>query len=94
MAILIEEEKKNGISFLGIIGWFVLLLLILFLAYYVFFKKPEIISLELPKGATEFSNISLDPGRVVTRPDFAVRSSRITPRVPGSIGRNNPFLGF
>ncbi|MEK7077144.1 MAG: hypothetical protein AAB967_02840 [Patescibacteria group bacterium] len=94
MAIVIEEEQKNKLGMLSIAGWFVILALIAVGAYYIFFKKPELIPLPLPGSAVELSAITLDPSLIVERPDFAGRNGRISPAPPASVGRSNPFIGF
>ncbi|KKW45484.1 MAG: hypothetical protein A3A43_00835 [Candidatus Liptonbacteria bacterium RIFCSPLOWO2_01_FULL_56_20] len=97
MAIIIEEEK-NRVGIVGFIGWLVVIAVIAAALYYVFFKQPELIEVDVPenvRNAEELSQkITLNPDAVVQSPAFQALKRYVTPSAPATLGRQNPFLGF
>lgn len=97
MAIVIEEEKPDKISITTFVGWGVILAVIAATVYYVFFRKPEIISVTIPENllsTQRVSQIQLNTESVVSHPNFRDRRQYINPPVPGNLGKENPFIPF
>jgi hypothetical protein len=95
MAIVVENRRNRG----GVVAfavWFVLIVIVVAGAYYVFFKKPELIPVAAPAGfeeAQRISKIRLNPQEVLDNPKFRALRSYITPSRAASFGKANPFLG-
>jgi Tfp pilus assembly major pilin PilA len=66
-------------------------------AYYLFFKKPELVGqLAAPssfKNTEQLSKLSLNPKEVVDNLSVSFRQY-VTPLSSSNRGRTNPFLGF
>lgn len=80
---------------MGFVIWLLLIIIILAGAYYVFFKKPELISIPTPPGfeeAQRISRIRLNPQEVLDNPKFRSLRSYITPSEARNFGKANPFL--
>ena len=96
MAIVIEEQKsKSGV--IAAFAWIIILGALLAGAYYVFFKKPELIEVAVPANFENSQQI-VNLGKTVSpdifnSPQFPLQR-RITPRTPQTFGRANPFLGL
>jgi uncharacterized membrane protein len=94
MAILVEEEKRP-VNWIGIITAIFIVVAVFVLAYFLFFKKPEIIDQVTPTGLSsinEISKIKFDPEAVVNSPTFnSLKDStpKLTPRE--TPGKQNPF---
>ena len=94
MAIVIEEEK-NGVNPMLMIGWGVILIIIVLIVYFIFFRRPELISIDLPEGfeiTQQISQISLDADTLIGSENFRERQQYIPLPVPTNLGRSNPFL--
>ncbi len=96
MAIVVEEEKKpvNWVALLTTI----IIIVVLFLgAYFLFFKKPELIEVVVPgslKEVSQLSQVSFDPDSVLSSPAFKLLRQYGTAITPAATGRSNPFLPF
>jgi hypothetical protein len=96
MAIVIEEEK-SGTGLVSILLWLIVLACIVVGAYYVFFKRVDIIDIDQPSSFQEtmqLSGVNLHPELVVSRiqqPAFTSHSTIIPAKTNG---RSNPFLGL
>lgn len=96
MAILVEQEKKP-VNWFNVIGIIVLVAVIFAGAYFVFFKKPELIDVVVPGGLSDIktlSQVQIDPAPVVNslKQYFTTNyGSSITIPTPG---RSNPFVPF
>ncbi len=97
MAIVVEEKRNNQGKIIGFLIWLVVLGALSASAYYIFFKKPELVEF---RGSPSFNNvqqlskISIDPGSVVNSPQFLLLKQYVNVSVPQDVGRPNPFLGF
>lgn len=95
MAIIVEEEKRKGGGFVGFLTWLVLIGVIAFAAYYIFFKKPEVVDVVIPANFENISQISaqkLEPEVIQENPVFKSLESHTTPPSSARVGRVNPFL--
>lgn len=94
MAIEFEQEK-NGLPIMGILIGAVVIGAIFSGAYFLLFKKPDLIDVVLPGGlrsVSEISQIPFQPETIVSSEKFkALRQygARLTPP-PAS--KSNPFL--
>ena len=96
MAIVLEEEKRptNWVAILSV----VIIVVVLFVgSYFLFFKKPELIEIVVPKSLQDIgtlSKLSFDPSSVINSPvlkllrQYGTNISQVTP------GRSNPFRPF
>lgn len=98
MAIVIEEEKgKTGA--VSVFIWLVIIGIIFAIAYYLFFKKPDLIPLiKVPsnfQSTDQLKNITLQPNDVIENPQFKALQKYINFEVADPRGgRPNPFLGL
>lgn len=97
MAIIIEEEKKNGTGgILTIITWLVILGAIGGAVYYVFFAQPQLVGkITAPAGfqnTQQLSQITLNPQDLLQSPSFQALKQYVTPLEPATTGKPNPFL--
>lgn len=97
MAILIEEEKKNGTGgILTILTWLIVLGAILGAAYYLFFAQPQLVGkITAPAGfqnTQQLIQINLNPQAILQSQSFQALKQYITPLQPSTTGRPNPFL--
>lgn len=95
MAIVIEE-RKNQASIMGILSWLVVLGMIVFVVYYIFVRKPEIIEFNTPdnlRAIEQIQSIQLDPG-IAKLPQMTQRTQVGQPLNTQTTGRPNPFLPF
>ncbi len=95
MAIIVEEEKKGGGGFIGFLTWIILIGVIAFAAYYIFFKKPEVVDVVIPANFENINQITakrIEPEEIQNNPVF--KSLITDPTYPTNvqIGRVNPFL--
>ena len=76
--------------------WGVILVVILVGAYYLFFKRPDVIpSLATPAAfqqANDLSGVKLDPGSVVQSTTFQALRPQVADMPVPATGRTNPFL--
>ncbi|MDO8664523.1 MAG: hypothetical protein Q7K44_03215 [Candidatus Liptonbacteria bacterium] len=96
MAIIIEE-KTNGSGIVTFLIWLVILGIIAASAYYVFFKKPELVEFSASsnfKNIEQLSKISINSDQLINNPQFQLLKQYVTVSFPENIGRPNPFLGF
>ncbi len=96
MAIVVEQEQSGRGGIGKILVWVVIVLILLIGAYYLFFKRPDVIpSLAAPAGfqqASSLSGVKLDPGTVVQSATFQSLKPQ-APEMPSpSTGRSNPFF--
>lgn len=93
MAIIVEEEKKK-VNWITILSVGIFLAVVFFGAYYLFFKKPELIDVVVPAELERLSAISsvrFDPREVVDSPAFqGLRDFSGTVSAPPT-GKANPF---
>lgn len=100
MAIIVEEEKKNGAGgILTILTWLVIVGAIGGAVYYVFFAQPQLVGkITAPAGfqsTQQLSKINLNPQDILESQSFQALKQYITPLQPATAGRPNPFLaGF
>jgi len=96
MAILIEDKKKNlspltlilVVMSVGVIGLGV---------YLLFFSPAPVIDLVIPiplKVTEELVRVEFDPVKVVNSASFRALRPDTSVSSVGSLGRDNPFLGF
>lgn len=94
MAILVEEEKKP-VNWIGIITALFIVVAVFVLAYFLFFKKPEIIDQVTPKSLesiNQISKIKFDPEGVVNSPTFNSLKNTAPQIIPRETpGKQNPF---
>ncbi len=96
MAIIVEQEKKP-VNWLNLTVVIVFVVLIFALAYFVFFKKPELIDVVLPGNLNKINTLSqvqVDPGPVVnTLQKYFTTNYGSSLTIP-TPGRTNPFTPF
>ncbi len=95
MSIVIEEKKPT--NWVAILGGIILVVLVFGGAYYLFFKKPEIIEVVAPGSLQDIKRIStlkFKPDSVIQNPIFSML--RREPVVSGEVspGKSNPFKPF
>ncbi len=96
MAIVIEEESRNGTHWGNRIAWLLVAVVLAVAVYYIFFKKPHLVEVATPDNFQNIEQIStltkLDPNAIVNTKEFQILQSYATPLQPQSGGRINPFL--
>ncbi len=96
MAIFVEQEKKP-VNWFNVIGIIVLVAVIFAGAYFVFFKKPQLIDVVIPGGLSDIKTLSqvrIDPSPVVqTLQKYFTTNYGSSVTVPAP-GRTNPFVPF
>lgn len=94
MAILIEQDKKS-VNWVAVAIALVVIVVIFSGAYFLFFKKPELIDVVSPtklKELESISTISFDPDTVLTSPTFKTLQQYDSPITPTQTpGKANPF---
>ncbi|KKS43952.1 hypothetical protein A2116_00695 [Candidatus Jorgensenbacteria bacterium GWA1_49_17] len=96
MAIVVEEEKKS-VNWIAILTTLIIVVVIFAGAYFLFFKKPELIEIVAPsdlQGVSQISGISFNPESVLNAPTFKLLRQYGTEPEPPAPGRNNPFRPF
>jgi len=96
MVVIIEEDKKP-INWTAIITIAVVIIILFVGSYYIFFQKPELIEVVVPKELqtiNAISQVEFDPAAVVNSPTFKLLRQYGSPVVPPPAGRNNPFEPF
>lgn len=97
MAIVVEEERHSSVNIIGAMMWGLVLVAIGLSAYYLFFKRPELIPITVPanfENAESLSNIQLNPEEVLDNPTFKALKTLVNPVKPEGVGKTNPLLGF
>lgn len=97
MAIVVEEEKRSSLNIIGVMMWGLVIVAIGLAAYYLFFKRPELIPITVPanfQNAESLSNIQLNPEEVLENSTFKALKTLVNPVKPEGVGKANPFLGF
>jgi len=99
MAIVVQSEQGSRLNLIGIVGWMVVIFIVGIAAYYLFFKQPDLIAFTVsPERREEFdtvkkiSELGLDPGKISKHPLWSGRTRQISIELPGTMGKNNPFL--
>lgn len=96
MAIVVEQEQTGRVNIGKILIWAAILIIILLGAYYLFFKRPDVIpNLAAPAAfqqATSLSGVKLDPGTVVQSATFQSLKPQAPDMPSSTVGRANPFL--
>jgi hypothetical protein len=98
MAIVIEEGKKSNNLF-AIVGWLVFLAVAAGAAYYIFFAKPELVTIPASGTVSVIAPLTaggtVDPQSVIQGKEFQSLKSTVTlptPQGPAAVGgRTNPF---
>lgn len=96
MAIVVEEEKKQG-GWIGAIIWIVILAVAGYGVYFLFFKSPAFVDVAIPpnfKDATTLVSVELKPDEVLNSPQFKNLNQYYAPSALPAGGKQNPFLGF
>ena len=96
MAILIEQQKRKT-NWFGILTFLFLLLVIFGGGYFLFFSPTPGIEVIIPsslESAEQLSEVQIDPSALIANP--ALKKLRMYGGQPsiGTVGRQNPFLGF
>jgi hypothetical protein len=94
MAILLQEEKKP-VNWIGMLTALFIVVAIFVLAYFLFFKKPEIIDQVTPKNLeniNQLSKVRFNPDAVIGSPSFQSLEKYAAPVTPRETpGKANPF---
>lgn len=94
MAIVVDSGRAPR-SIGKLVIWALILGVILFGAYYLFFKRPDVIpNLAAPAGfqqANQLSGIKLDPDAVVQSATFQALKEQAPAQAAPATGRSNPF---
>ncbi len=96
MALILEEEKKS-FNFTSLIVAVLIILFLIFLAYYIFFLKPELVEIAINKNSvlTDLSQIQINPEEIVNSNFYNnLKSFNQEESFSETPGRNNPFLPF
>jgi hypothetical protein len=96
MAVIIEEDKKPT-NWTAIITIAVVVIVLFVSSYYIFFKKPELIEVVIPKELqtiNTLSRVEFEPAAVINSPTFKLLRQYDTPVMPPPAGRDNPFQPF
>ena len=97
MAIVVDDNKQSTTGIIGVFVWIVLLAILGAGIYYVFFRKPELITVAPSKSFKEAQNVAkikLDADPVVSKLNPPYFDSHVTINPAPTGGRSNPFLGF
>jgi len=98
MAILIEEEKKEGGGWLGFGVLFVVLIMVGVAVYYLFFVKPEVFNVVIPikmQSIDELTKIAtFDPKSVLESDFYKSLKQIVPPPSPPPAGNATPFNVF
>jgi len=99
MAIVVESEQGNRMNIAGILGWMFVITLLGIAAYYIFFKRPELISFQVPATHKDefdivkrISELRINPEKIKANPFFSGRTAEMPLTIPVIPGRQNPFL--
>lgn len=96
MAIVIEEEEKNGASIMGIAGWLVIIAVALGAIYYLFVAAPGSVIVTPPANlasTTPLSEITLHPENVENNPLYQSLKQYVpSSTASAAVGRTNPFI--
>lgn len=99
MAIVVEEEKKNGVDLVRLIGWLAIIGTLGAAIYYIFFAAPQLVTIQPATGfqtITPLSKVTLHPEDVLNSQAFqTLKSPSFTlpsAQGPSSMGRSNPFI--
>lgn len=94
MAIILEHEKKQ-VNWIVVLTVFLALAVIFTGAYFLFFKRPEIIDIAIPKKFDDLnmiSRISFNPDDVIQSPAFrSLRQYGTIITQTQTPGKANPF---
>ena len=96
MAITIEQEKKP-VNWVAILTTVIIIAVLFVGAYFLFFKKPELIELVAPgtlRDVSKISRLSFDPESVLNSPTFKLLRQYGTSVTIPTPGRSNPFKPF
>ena len=96
MAIVVEQEKRQG-DLLLLVGWLAVIVVILITIFFLFFKKPESLPFPLPaefQRTDQVSRIIIDPDPVINNSKFKSRGPQVTLPGKGEFGRINPFFTY
>ena len=96
MAIVLEEEQRSR-NWPVIITSIVIIAVLFFGAYYLFFKKPELIEVVVPgnlQDLTRLSGARFDPKAVVDSAVFKTLRDYSAPIALPPTGKDNPFQPF
>ena len=94
MVVIVEEEKVNRVSPINLILWGAILLIIVVSVYYIFFRRPASVEVQVPEylqSTQQIFRLKLNPNSILNDPKFQLRQEYIPPPVPGNLGRENPF---
>lgn len=95
MAIVVDSGQGSKGGIVKIVIWLLILGVILFGAYYLFFKRPDVIpSLATPSAfqqASQLSGVKIDPGSVVQSAAFQTLKPQVAEMPAPVTGRANPF---
>jgi hypothetical protein len=94
MAIILEEERPQT-NWVGILGGIVIVVLIFVACYYLFFKKPELIDVVVPRDLEQISLLAqvqeIDPQAIVNSANFRMLQNYAPTLILPPAGRANPF---
>lgn len=96
MAIVLEEEKKP-VNWVAALTTIIIIVVLFIGAYFLFFKKPELIEVVAPgglQGVSQISRISFNPEGVLSAPTFKLLRQYGTAQDVPTPGRTNPFRPF
>lgn len=99
MAIVIEESGNKKDSLIRYGAWGLLLVILGAAGYYIFFKSPEkVLTITAPASFEQvqaLAQIQIDPAIIAQNPLFGqFLQHYVSPLMPPSPGRPNPFLSF
>lgn len=93
MAIQIEQQQKS-VSWVKIASAVIIVAVLFAGAYFLFFKKPELIEVVVPgqfEDLTQLSEIELNANELLESPQFQMLRQYSLDSSPPSPGKSNPF---
>jgi len=94
---IVFEEKGSSINWASLSIGILIVVMVFVGAYYLLFKKPELIEVVAPKNLENISSISsltFNPETVISHPVFQKLKPGGAEPTPPSPGRSNPFRPF
>jgi hypothetical protein len=97
MAIVVQEERAYQVNWMGIMLWIAVIAMLGSVAYYVFFKNPELVGNVLTGATTadsDLAGVNPDPKPVQDNARFQALKNFPAPSSSAAVGRPNPFLSY
>jgi hypothetical protein len=93
MAISIEQ--KNKVNWIAVLTTFIVVVVLFVGAYFLFFKKPELVEVVVPgrfEDISKFSEIDFKPKELLNSPEFKILRKFEVNIEASTPGKSNPFI--